>query len=138
MTRVKPQLFERLDVYTRIREMRASTMVFENYGWYKYEEGHTKLFGTLLWHYEGYKQTRFKYSKVLKKLGYQRTHNYRLLKLMVEKGILKKEGGGYYGFTLSVIQLIEKVLCSIRQQDMMRNKKEADKDRETLHHRPGL
>ena len=138
MTGVKPQLFKRLDVYTRIRDMRASAMVFESHGWYKYEEGHTRLFGALLWHYEGYKQTRFKYSEVLKKLGYQRTHNYRLLKSMVENDILKKEGDGYYGFTLSVIQLIEKVLCSIRQQDMMRNKKEADKHRKALHPRRGL
>lgn len=123
----KPQLFEDLDVYGRIRLMRASTLVFKNHGRHEYQVGHAKLFGVLLWYYERKKQTRLKYSKVLKKLGYQRSHNYRLLKSMVEKNLLQKEGNGYYSFAPSEIRLIKRVLYSIKEQDMLGNETEVER-----------
>jgi hypothetical protein len=124
MTEREPQLFKNWSGYMRQRQAMASAVIFKNHGWYKWEVGHAKLYGILLWHYEMKKQTRFKYSKTLKMQGYRRTHNYRLLKAILEKELLQKEGSGYYSFAVSEVKVIEKVLSLIKGLDMIGNKKE--------------
>lgn len=122
----QPKLFKKCDEYTRQRQVMASAVIFKNHGWYKWQVGHAKLYGILLWYYEMKKQTTFKYSKTLKTQGYGRTHNYRLLRTIVEKELLQKEGNGYYSFTASKIRVIEKVLPLIKELDMIGNKKEVE------------
>ena len=122
MTEREPKLFKNWSAYMRQRQVMASAVIFKNKEWYEWQVGHAKLYGILLWHYETKKQTSFKYSKTLKKQGYRRTHNYRLLKTIVEKKLLRKEGKGYYSFTLSQIQAIEKVLSLIKELDLIGNK----------------
>jgi hypothetical protein len=115
----EPRLFKGLDEYVRQRQVMASAVVFKAYGWHGWQIGHAKLYGILLWHYETKKQTSFKYSKILKKLGYRRTHNYRLLKGIVENNLLVKKGNGCYCFTISGMSVIEKMLSVIRELDMI-------------------
>jgi len=119
MTEREPKLFKNCDQYTRQRQVMASAVIFRNHGWYQWQVGHAKLYGILLWHYEMKRQTRFKYSKTLKTQGYRRTHNYRLLKTIVEKKLLLKEGNGYYNLNLSEIKVIDKILALIKQLDMI-------------------
>ncbi len=120
MTEREPKLFKNWSAYTRQRQAMASAVIFESYRWSQWQEGHAKLYGILLWQYEIKKQTRFKYSKTLKKQGYRRTHNYRLLKKIVDNKLLRKEGNGYYSFTLSQIEVIEKVLPLIKKLGMIK------------------
>jgi len=127
MTEREPRKFKNWNAYMRQRQVMVSAVIFKSHGWYQWQVGHAKLYGILLWHYETKKQTSFKYSKVLKKLGYRRTHNYRLLKTIVEKDLLRKEGNGYYSFTLSEIQLIKKVLSLIKELDMIGNEMEVER-----------
>ena len=115
----EPRLFKGLDQYVRQRQVMASAVVFKAYGWHGWQIGHAKLYGILLWHYETKKQTSFKYSRMLKKLGYRRTHNYRLLKGIVENNLLVKKGNGCYCFTFSGMSVIEKMLSVIRELDMI-------------------
>ena len=126
MTEREPLIFRNWNEFMKIRQMRVSSIIFKNRGWYKWQEGHAKLYGILIWHYEMKKQTRFKYSKTLKKQGYQRTHNYRLLKAIVEKDLLCKEGNGYYSFKLTELQLMQKAIPLIKELDMIENKKGAE------------
>ncbi len=113
----EPGLFKGLNEYVKQRQVMASAVVFKAHDWQEWQIGHAKLYGILLWHYESKKQTSFKYGKILKKLGYRRTHNYRLLKAIVEKKILCKEGNGRYSLATSEIETIEKVLGLIKQLD---------------------
>lgn len=124
MTEREPKLFKNWSGYMRQRQVMASAVIFKNHGWYKWQVGHAKLYGILLWHYEMKKQTRFKYSKTLKMQGYRRTHNYRLLKAILEKELLQKEGSGYYSFAVSEVKVIEKVLSLIKGLDMIGNETE--------------
>jgi hypothetical protein len=117
----EPKIFKNWDPYVRQRQAMASAVIFKNHGWYEWEVGHANLYGILLWHYATKKQTSFKYSKVLERLGYRRTHNYRLLKAIVEKELLQREGNGHYSLALSGIQVIEKVLSLIKGLDIIGN-----------------
>jgi len=128
----EPRIFKNWDPYVRQRQAMASAVIFKNHGWYEWETGHANLYGILLWHYETKKQTSFKYSKVLEKLGYRRTHNYRLLKAIVEKELLQREGNGHYSLPLSGIQAIEKVVSIIKGLDIIGNETRGDpKSRDT-------
>jgi hypothetical protein len=120
----EPRLFKGLDEYVRQRQVMASAVVFKAYGWHGWQIGHAKLYGILLWHYETKKQTSFKYSKILKKLGYRRTHNYRLLKGIVENNLLVKKGNGRYCFTFSGMSVIKKILRVIKELDMIKSEAE--------------
>lgn len=120
----EPRLFEGLDEYARQRQVMASAVVFKAYGWHGWQTGHAKLYGILLWHYETKKQTSFKYCKILKKLGYRRTHNYRLLKAIVENNLLVKEGNGRYCLTFSEMSVIEKILRVMKQLDVIKREAE--------------
>lgn len=120
----EPRLFKGLDEYVRQRQVMASAVVFKAYGWHGWQIGHAKLYGILLWHYETKKQTSFKYSKILKKLGYRRTHNYRLLKAIVENNLLVKKGNGRYCLTFSGMSVIEKILSLIKELDMIKSEAE--------------
>ena len=126
MTEREPKIFKNWSPYMRQRQVMASAVIFKNHGWYEWQVGHSKLYGILLWHYETKKQTSFKYSTTLKKQGYRRTHNYRLLKTIVEKSLLQKEGNGYYSLAPSDLQAIQKVLSLIKKLDMVGNKSEVE------------
>jgi hypothetical protein len=120
----EPGLFKGLKEYIKQRQVMASAVVFKAHDWQEWQIGHAKLYGILLWHYESKKQTSFKYGKILKKLGYRRTHNYRLLKGIVENNLLVKEGNGCYCFTFAGMRVIEKVLSVMREFDMIKSEAE--------------
>jgi len=120
----EPRLFKGLNGYVKQRQVMASAVVFKAYGWQGWQIGHAKLYGILLWHYETKKQTSFKYSKILKKLGYRRTHNYRLMKGIVENNLLVKKGNGCYCFTFSGMSVIEKILRVIKELDVIKSEAE--------------
>jgi len=126
MTEREPKLFKNWSEYMKQRQVMVSAVIFKNQGWYQWEVGHARIFGILVWYYETKKQTSFKYSKTLKKFGYRRTHNYRLLKRIVEEKLLQKEGNGYYNLNLSEIKVIDKILALIKQLDMIGNEEEAE------------
>lgn len=138
MTEREPKLFKNWSAYMRQRQVMASAVIFKNHGWYQWEVGHAKLYGILLWHYETKKHAKFKYSRTLKRQGYRRTHNYRLLKTIVEKSLLQKQGNGYYSFAPSEIELIKKVLSVIKELDKIGNETGGNENREALHHRRRL
>lgn len=119
MRETEPMLFKSWSEYMKQRQVMASAVIFKNHGWYEWEIGHARIFGILLWHYETTKQKSFKYSKTLKKFGYRRTHNYRLLKRIVERNLLKKRGNGCYDLNLPEIKVIDKVISLIKQLDMV-------------------
>lgn len=113
----EPGLFKSLNSYTRQRQVFASAVIFKAHGWCEWELGHAKLFGILLWQYEMKKQGKFKYSKTLKKEGYGRTHNYRLLKPLLSKTFLRKEGNGHYTLVPEDVRLIQEVSKILKQLD---------------------
>ena len=55
----------------------------------------------------------------LKKKGYRRTHNYRLLKSLVEQNLIRKEGDGYYSFPESELEIIKNAITAMRQLDLI-------------------
>lgn len=118
----EPKLFKNWDSYMRLRQAMASAVIFKSHGWFQWQTGHAKLFGVLLWDYETRGRGKFKYSKTLKKQGYQRTHNYRLLREILENDLLQKEGNGYYSFTVPEIAMIRQVIAVMTQLDMISNK----------------
>lgn len=124
MTEKEPQLFKDWSEYAKQRQVMASATLFKSHGWYLWKVGHAKLYGILLWHYETKKQTSFKYCKILKKEGYRRTHNYRMLKMITEKELLQKDGGGYYSIATSKIRTLERVISLIKKLDMIGNENE--------------
>jgi hypothetical protein len=123
MVEGQPKLFENWDPYMKARQVMASAAIFKNHGWYQWQSGHAKLFGVLLWDYETKRKRKFKYSKTLRKQGYCRTHNYRLLKDIIRNNLLEKEGKGHYSFTLPELEVIRRVVARIREIDTIGSKK---------------
>lgn len=103
----------------KFRQIMASAVIFKNHGWVQWQIGHAKLFGILLWDYETKRNTKFKYSDVLKKQGYRRTHNYRLLKAIVENHVLQRDGNGYYSFKIQELRMIKRTLVILKELDMI-------------------
>ncbi len=100
----------------------ASAVLFKDQGWMDWELGHAKLFGIVLWNFETKKIKQFKYCHTLKRQGYGRTHNYRLLKELVGNNFLRKEGNGYYSLACQNIESIKKVLLLVKELDMIGKK----------------
>jgi hypothetical protein len=119
MVEGEPKLFKNWDPYMKMRQVAASAVIFKHHGWLRWQMGHARLFGVLLWNYESRQSRRFKYSKILKKQGYKRTHNYRLLKDILENKILQKEGNGYYSFTAQESTTIRQVITVMKELDMI-------------------
>lgn len=126
MTADEPTIFENLSSYTRARLMMASAVVFRKSDWDKWTYGHEKLLGVILWHYESKKEKRFKYSKLLKRYAYGRTQNYKLLKGILDRHILVKQGNGYYTFPEKYHTLIEQVFNSLKTIDKLGSQKEGE------------
>jgi hypothetical protein len=122
MVEREPILFKNWDPYMRLRQVMASAVIFRNSGWFRWQTGHAKIFGVLLWDYETTGKKIFKYSKTLKKQGYRRTHNYRLLRSIVEQSLLQKEGNGYYTFTVPELEIIKRVISAMRELDIISRK----------------
>ncbi len=116
MVEKEPELFRNFEPYMKARQVAASGAIFINHGWFNWQMGHARLFGVLLWDYERNGKRKFKYNKTLKKHGYRRTHNYRLLSAMVENKVLKKHGNGYYSFISDTV-LLKKVMTAVRELD---------------------
>jgi hypothetical protein len=123
MVEKEPRLFKNWNNYMKFRQIMASAVIFKNHGWAQWQIGHAKLFGILLWNYETKKTTKFKYSDVLKKQGYRRTHNYRLLKAIVENDLLQRDGNGYYIFTAQELRMVKRVLIIVKKLDIIGKKK---------------
>jgi len=117
MVEGEPKLFRNWDPYMKTRQAVASAVIFINHGWFEWQMGHAKLFGVLLWDYEKKGNRKFKYNKTLKKHGYSRTHNYRLMSTIIQNKVLRKSGNGYYNFTPSEVKLIKKVLAVVKELD---------------------
>jgi len=126
MVEGEPKIFGNWEPYVKTRQVVAAGVVFINHGWFKWQMGHARLFGVLLWDYERRGCRKFKYNKTLKKHGYCRTHNYRLLSTMIENKVLKKDGNGYYCFT-SDAALIKKVLTAVRELDRIGSREMPDR-----------
>ena len=122
MTAKDPKLFKDWSSYMRTRQVMLSAVIFKHHGWYGWDTGHVKLFGILLWYFETKNQRSFKYSKTLKKIGYRRTHNYRLLKRMIQTKVLCKECNGVYSFAASDVTIIQKALSLMKQLDRLEHK----------------
>lgn len=106
--------------------MIASAIVFRSSSWHNWSYGHEKLLGVVLWHYETKKENNFKYSKLLKRHAYGRTQNYKLLKGILERNILVKQGNGYYAFPEKYQDLINKILDALKYIDKLGTPKEAE------------
>ncbi len=122
MVEGEPKLFRNWDPYMKMRQEAAAAIIFKSHGWSQWQTGHARLFGVLLWDYEIRRKRRFKYSKVLKKQGYQRSHNYRLLRQIIENNLLQKEGKGYYAFTVRQSATIREVIAVMREMDKISGK----------------
>ena len=138
----EPELFKNWCSYMKLRQVMASAALFRDQGWTDWHMGHAKLFGIVLWNYETKKIKKFRYCHTLKRQGYGRTHNYRLLKELVENNFLTKEGNGYYSLVCENLESLEKVLLVIRELDMIDSGKKiilgGKKNGEALHGRFGL
>jgi len=119
MTADEPTAFQNLSPYMKARLMIVSAIVFRKSRWNNWSYGHEKLIGVVLWNYETKKENRFKYSKLLKRYAYGRTQNYKLLKSIVERKILVKQGNGYYTFPEKYRDLIDDVLEAIKTLDRL-------------------
>ena len=104
--------------------MIASSIVFRESKWEDWTYGHEKILGVVLWHYETKKAERFKYNRLLKKHGYGRTQNYKLLKGILESKILVRQNNGYYAFSKEYKNLIDTALNSLKILDRLRKTKE--------------
>lgn len=141
MTEREPELFKNWCSYMKLRQVMASAVVFRDQGWMDWEMGHAKLFGIVLWNYETKKIRKFKYCKTLKKQGYRKTHNYRLLKELVENKFLRKEGNGYYSLACQNVESMKKVLSLVKELDSIGNREivtGVGKNGKALHDRLGL
>lgn len=120
MKKGEPRIFQNWSEYTKQRQIMIAAALFRANDWDDWEEGHAKLFSIFLWLYEGKKQIRFKYSKTLKKSGYSRTHNYRLLNMIVKQDMLAKEGNGNYRIPEENTRLINKAMVIIKNLDNLK------------------
>jgi hypothetical protein len=120
MVEREPKLFKNWDPYMRSRQVMVSATIFKNRGWSQWQTGHAKLLGVILWDYETKNHRKFKYNHTLKKKGYRRTHNYRLLKDIIKNNILQKEGNGYYSFNVPEV-VIKKILKVVKELDKVSN-----------------
>jgi hypothetical protein len=117
MTSDEPWIFENLGSYLKARLMIASAIIFRKSGWRDWTYGHEKLIGVVLWHCERRGEKRFKYSGLLKRYAYGRTQNYKLLRPIVERNILIKQGNGYYAFAEKYQELIDEISDLLRILD---------------------
>jgi len=121
MTADEPTIFQEFGPYFRARLMITAAIIFRKSRWEDWTYGHEKLMGVILWHYETKNQPKFKYSKLLKRHAYGRTQNYKLLKGIVDKGILIREPNGYYTFPYRYRVLIEKIFAEMKNLDRLGN-----------------
>jgi hypothetical protein len=92
----EPAIFQTWKPFLRIRQMMLAAAFFKSIGWNDFSYGHTKIFGIILWHFEGTKDPYFRYSKLLRKHAYGKTQNYALLKDLIEKSIIERKRNGSY------------------------------------------
>jgi len=128
MTADEPEIFKNMTPYMRTRLMMASAILFRLSDWKEFSYGHEKLLGVVLWQYENKKEIRFKYNKLFKKQAYGRTQNYVLLKPIVEKNILFKEGNGYYRFPEKYHPLLGKILEILKLADNLKDGMEGEQE----------
>jgi hypothetical protein len=121
MSNEEPSIFQIFPAYMKLRLMFASAILFRISGWKDWSYGHAKLFGVVLWNYEIKEENSFKYSRLLKRHAYGRTQNYKLLRGIVERNILKPEGNGYYSFSEKNQKLIKKILKALKNIDRIGN-----------------
>jgi hypothetical protein len=126
MTADDPEVFQQLSPYAKARLMIASAIIFRKSGWKEWSYGHEKLIGVVLWHYEMKKEGRFKYSRLLKRCAYGRTQNYKLLKSIVEKEILVKQGNGYYTLSEKYQGLLDEIFEAIKILDSLGKTKQEE------------
>ena len=119
MAAEEPFIFQRLNPYMKSRLMIVSSIIFRKSGWDEWSYGHEKLIGVVLWNYETKKEKRFKYNRLFKRYAYGRTQNYKLLRGIIDKNILLKEGNGYYTFPEEYQNLIDQILEVIKILDRL-------------------
>jgi hypothetical protein len=110
----EPSIFQSWKPFLRIRQMAIAAAFFRAIGWEDFYYGHAKIFGIILWHYEGTKDSSFKYSRLLRKHGYGKTQNYALLRDLVSKRILRRRYNGAYVISDEYLGLVDSVISSAK------------------------
>jgi hypothetical protein len=119
----EPMLFREWDAYMKHKQIMVASIVLKSSGWGDWNAGHAKLLAVFLWNYEGKKINRFSYREVLKRHGYRRTHNYRLLGGLVANSVLVKKDKGFYSFREETVRVAEAALQFIAQADIICSRK---------------
>lgn len=122
----EPMRFREWDAYVKHREIMVSSIVLKSSGWNGWHPGHAKLLGVLLWDYEGKRANGFRYREVLKRYGYGRTHNYRLLGDLVGNAVLEKQGRGVYRLQDGRLEAAEKAITVLRLADKICNEEKGN------------
>ena len=115
----EPQIFRNWSGYLKNRQAMSSSVVFNRINWQNWTTAHANLFGIILWHYQTTNSLKFKYSKLMKKNGYSRTHNYRLMKALLDKSFILREGNGHYTINPDYSVLIDKMSQVMKQLDFV-------------------
>ena len=116
-----PILFRGWNAYMKHRQIMVSSIVLKSSGWTDWNTSHAKLLAVLLWDYEGRKVNGFRYNEILKKKGYQRTHNYRLLNELVKKAVLIRDEKGLYSIRDESLEIAEQAFAFMKGADNIGN-----------------
>lgn len=112
-----PILFRGWNAYMKHRQIMVSAIVLKNSGWGEWNTSHAKFLAVLLWDYQGRKVNSFKYNEIIKRKGYQRTHNYRVLNELVKKAVLIKNDKGQYCIQNESLRIAEQAFTFMKQAD---------------------
>jgi hypothetical protein len=112
-----PILFREWNAYMKHRQIMVSSIVLKSFGWADWNTSHAKLLGVLLWEYEGSKANEFRYNKLLRRHGYRRTHNYKLLNDLLKSSVLRRSGRGTYFLDAKSLEVAERAIAFMKQAD---------------------
>lgn len=113
----EPIAFEDFGSYMRVRTMIAAGILLRKSGSDIWHYGHQKLLGIILWNYETTKEPRFKYRRLLKRYAYCKTQNYKLMRPMLDRKVLVRQGHGYYTFSKPYEELIQRIFQILKDMD---------------------
>ena len=122
----EPQIFRSWSGYLKNRQAMSSSVVFNIRNWQSWTPAHANLFGIILWNYQTTNSLKFKYSKLMKRNGYSRTHNYRLMKALLDKSLILRDGNGYYTINPDYADLINKISQVMKQLDSVSRRIKGD------------
>ncbi len=92
--------------------MMIAGAIFRRLGWDDFSYGHAKIFGIILWHYEATKKYVFKYSRLLRRHGYGKTQNYKLIKDLIDRKIIRRRLFGEYEIRQENSRIIDDAIAT--------------------------